>query len=344
MSGAAAHHAPSSSDIVPRVTVGIVTWNSAEFVEPCVGAVRAQTHRPIDLRIADNDSSDGTRSILERVTEPSERRYFGSNTGFSAAHNAIIRATRGDYYLALNPDVVLDPVFVARLVTALESSPRAGSASGKLMRGPTSDIIDSTGIIMLPSQRHLDRGADETDTGQYATPGQIFGPSGAAAFYRRAMLEDVTNAGEYFDEDFFAYREDADLAWRAQLLGWSSLYVPEARASHVRRVTPERRRGLPPEVNRYSVRNRFLLRIKNQPPGHALAFLVPALWRDLQVVGYVVLRERSSLGGLADVVRLLPRTLAKRRAIQRRRVMATRELNEWFRRGAFQARRPSALP
>ena len=265
---------------MPLVTVGIVTWNSAAFIEACVDAVRGQTHRPIELRVADNASTDRTRATLERVTEPAERMYFGSNPGFSAAHNAIIRATRGEYYLALNPDVVLEPGFVATLVAALEASPRTGSASGKLLRGPSADIIDSTGIVMLPSQRHLDRGADEPDTGQYATGGRIFGPSGAAAFYRRAMLEDVAVAGEYFDEDFFAYREDADLAWRAQLLGWPSLYVPEARAAHVRRVTPERRHTLPAEINRYSVRNRFLLRIKNQPPGHALRFLLPALWRD----------------------------------------------------------------
>jgi hypothetical protein len=114
-------------------------------------------------------------------------------------------------------------------------------------------------------------------------------------------------------------------------MGWDCLYVPAARAEHVRRVTPERRASLPPEINRYSVRNRFLLRLKNQTLGHAAWFLLPSLVRDLQVVGYVLVRERSSLPGLVDVARLLPRMLRKRRAVMRRRVRPTRELIRWFR-------------
>jgi len=191
-------------------------------------------------------------------------------------------------------------------------------------------VIDSTGIVMLPSQRHLDRGADREDTGQYARAEEVFGASGAAAVYRRAMLEDTRVGAEYFDEDFFAYREDADLAWRAQLLGWSCLYVPDAVARHGRRVTPERRAGLPAAINYYSVRNRFLLRLKNQTAGHALRFLVPAVSRDLQVIGYVLLREHSSLGALRDVIRLWPRTWAKRRAIMAKRRRPTREMIAWF--------------
>src|SRR5262249_9145749 len=140
--------------------------------------------------------------------------------------------------------------------------PDAASASGKLLRmdGKT---IDSTGIIMLREQRHLDRGAGQLDVRQYQRPEEIFGPSGAAAMYRRAALDDVAFQGQYCDEDFFAYREDADLAWRCRLLGWSSIYVPTAVARHARRVTPERRAQLPKEINYHSVKNRFLLRFNN---------------------------------------------------------------------------------
>jgi GT2 family glycosyltransferase len=318
------------------VTVGVVTWNSASVLEACVASVRTQTHTPLTLRIADNASTDGTRALLERVTAADERRYFTENRGFSAAHNALIAASPDDFYLALNPDVVLTPDFIAILVDAMTREPRAGSATGKLLRLADRqtnghDIIDSTGIVMLPSQRHLDRGADLEDVGQFARPEEVFGASGAAALYRRTMLEDAKVGDEYFDEDFFAYREDADLAWRAQLLGWSCLYVPGAIARHGRRVTPERRAALPAAINYYSVRNRFLLRLKNQTPGHAARFLVPALARDLQVIGYVLLREHSSLGALRDVIRLWPRTWAKRRAIMAKRRRPTREMIGWFR-------------
>jgi len=158
----------------------------------------------------------------------------------------------------------------------------------------------------------------------------VFGASGAAALYRRAMLEEAVVGGEVFDESFFAYREDADLAWRAQLLGWSCLYLPDAVATHGRRVTPERRRALPPALNRMSVRNRFLLRIKNQPARQAFRFLAPALARDLQVVGYCLVREWTSLPALGEVVRLFPSAWRKRRDILARRRAPMEDLDRWF--------------
>lgn len=316
---------------MPLVTVGIVTWHSAAHVEECLAAVRAQTHPDVEVRIADNDSRDGTRPLLERLTAPEQRLFLERNTGFAAGHNRLIASSRGDFYLALNPDVVLGPDYVARLVEACRVASRVGSATGKLLRRDPPGVIDSTGIVMLPSMRHLDRGAEEPDRGQYDQRLDVFGASGAAALYARAMLDDTRVGQEWFDEDFFAYREDADLAWRAQLLGWGCQYVPAAVAVHVRRVTPERRRDLPPEVNRWSVRNRFLLRLKNQTLRHAVTFAWPALARDLQVVGYVLLRERASLAGLADVLRLLPRMLRKRRQIMARRRATGAEMARWFR-------------
>jgi GT2 family glycosyltransferase len=313
------------------VTIGIVTWNSAAHIASCLDAVRAQSHHPIELLVADNASTDATRAVVEARTSANEREYFGVNRGFSAAHNTLIRRSRGDFYLALNPDVVLEPTFLREIVAAMTPHARVGAATGKLLRAEPDGVIDSTGIVMHRSQRHFDRGAGEVDRGQYDRQELVFGASGAAACYGRRMLEDVREGDEYFDEDFFAYREDADLAWRAQLLGWDCLYVPSARARHVRRVTPERRASLTPDVNRYSVRNRFLLRLKNQTMGHALRFLGPALLRDAQVIGYVLAREHTSIPGLVDVVRLLPRTLARRRAILKRRVRSSGELAQWFR-------------
>src|SRR5262249_49482414 len=129
------------------------------------------------------------------------------------------------------------------------------------------DVIDSKGIRMTRSGRHLDIGQgkrDGEDDRGLEPGGECFGISGAAPLYRRAMIDDVSIDGELLDEDFFAYREDADLAWRAQLLGWRARHVPEALAAHVRTVTPERRRQLSAEINLHSVKNRFLLRLKNE--------------------------------------------------------------------------------
>lgn len=345
------------------VTIGIVTWNSAEVIERCLASVRQQTCPGLTLLIADNASQDETRRVVEGLTSPAERRWFDRNLGFSAAHNRLIAASDTAFYLALNPDIELSPDFVLRLVSALRADPSAGAATGKLLRFSSGegsgDIIDTTGIIMLPSQRHLDRGADTQDDGRFERQEYVFGASGAAAIYRRAMLDDVALSAspesrgsgslgsesqgpqqrseqppgqrlEWFDEEFFAYREDADLAWRAQLYGWNCLYVPAAVGRHGRRVTPERRASLPAHINYYSVRNRFLLRIKNQTMGHALRFLPATLLRDLQVLGFVLLKERASRPALGDVLRLWPRMWQKRRTIMASRRRSTRDMIRWF--------------
>ena len=126
--------------------------------------------------------------------------------------------------------------------------------------------MDSTGIYFTPMLRHLDRGSQEVDNGHYLNFEYVFGATAAAALYRRAMIDDISIHGEFFDPDFFVYREDADVAWRAQLMGWRCLYTPLARGYHVRNVLPGNRRALPPEINMHSVKNRFLMRIKNMTP------------------------------------------------------------------------------
>jgi len=144
------------------------------------------------------------------------------------------------------------------------------------------------------------------------------------------MIEDISFNGEFFDEDFFAYREDADIAWRAQLLGWSCLYVPEARGWHVRRVTPERRRELPAEINWHSVKNRFLMRIKNTGAPLLTRFMPQIFARDLLIIGYSVLVDRKLLTALIFPLKNWRRMWMKRKLIQAGRRVSDRNLMSWF--------------
>jgi GT2 family glycosyltransferase len=220
----------------------------------------ARRFRDFRIHVLDNASTDATLEKLIGFDLDIVRS--ATNTGFAKAHNDLIRAYPSEYILILNPDAILKPEFLGRLVSSLDLRPDAASATGKLLRfdGKT---LDSTGIVMLRSQRHLDRGADEADRGQFDKAEDVFGPSGAAALYRLKALKDTAINDQFFDEDFFAYREDADLAWRCRLMGWTSIYVPFAVALHRRRVTPERRSQLSTLINYHSVKNRFLLRLNN---------------------------------------------------------------------------------
>jgi GT2 family glycosyltransferase len=159
---------------------------------------------------------------------------------------------------------------------------------------------------------------------------EVFGVSGAAAMFRMSFLHDTAIDGEVLDEDFFAYREDADLAWRGRLFGWRSFCDPGAVAYHVRRVTPETRRELPADVNMHSVKNRFLLRLKNQGAYLALRNLPFELARDFVVLIATLTIERTSLPAFSWLWRNRKRVLAKRREIQRRRKVSDRQLAGWF--------------
>jgi GT2 family glycosyltransferase len=318
------------------VSVLIVTWNSAQFLPECLSSIDRQTWQDLEIIVVDNASSDETREIL-RSREASWRVIYNpANVGFAAGQNQAIRAARGNWLLCLNPDVVLAPDFVGRLIEVGEKHPEAGAVCGKLLRWnavanpPQTRIIDSAGIFFTRNMRHLDRGAEEVDSGQFDLRQWVFGATGAAAMFRRSFVEAASVDGEFFDEQFFAYREDADLAWRGQLMGWKCLYEPAAVAWHVRRVTPERRESLPHAINWHSVKNRFLMRGKNASGWLCWKLFWPVAWRDLMVFGYALLRDWRMLSALAYPIKNLASVRRKRAVVQARRRVSDRDLLWWF--------------
>jgi GT2 family glycosyltransferase len=228
------------------------------------------------------------------------------------------------------------PDFIQALVEGGQLDPKAGTVCGKLLTIratfdlPEKQLVDSTGIYFTPTLRHLDRGSQEVDNGHYLSFEYVFGATAAAALYRRAMIEDISIQGEFFDPDFFVYREDADVAWRAQLMGWRCIYTPTARGYHVRNVLPGNRRALPPVINMHSVKNRFLLRIKNMTPHLYRRNWLSITGRDLVVVGACLLHEHTSLRAFAYLARNWKRVWAKRREIMNRRRVKDEYLSSWF--------------
>jgi GT2 family glycosyltransferase len=316
-----------------RVTIVLVTWNSAAYLPRCLEGVAHQTVRDRELIVVDNASTDDSVDLVR----PHATRLLRNDTnrGFSAAVNQAIALAASPFILLLNPDCYLHADYLERLLALFEDE-SVGSATGLLIRAegvsirPTG-VVDSAGIRMTRNGRHLDLGQGEAIASIPAQPFEVFGVSGAAALFRTAFLRDVVIDGEIFDEDFFAYREDADLAWRGRLFGWTSMCEPRAQADHVRHVTPEARRSLSPEINMHSVKNRFLLRLKNEGWGLVLRN-GPFEWlRDLIVFAAALTIERSSLPAFSWLWRNRARVLAKRKVVQTRRKVGDHELARWFR-------------
>jgi GT2 family glycosyltransferase len=319
------------------VSVTIVTYNSGRFIKRCLESVLEQKYALKEVIVVDNASTDGTIDILEQFETRCRIYYNDENSGFAAAQNQAIRMAGGDWILTLNPDVLLMPNFIQALVDAGQFDPAIGAVCGKLLAMsphfeiPEKPVVDSTGIYFNPMLRHLDRGNRELDNGHYLRYEYVFGATAAAALYRRTMIEDISLEGEFFDSDFFVYREDADVAWRAQLMGWKCLYVPYARGYHVRKVGPGNRRALPSEINMHSVKNRFLMRLKNISGDLYWRNWLSITARDLAVVGCCLFWEHTSLKAFWLLAKNFRRTLAKRRMVQARRRVDHEYIASWFR-------------
>jgi GT2 family glycosyltransferase len=329
-------------EIEPYAVV-VVTHNHAETLAACLSAVEGLERAPARVVVVDNASGDGSADIAEKRPEGLASTIIreDQNTGFAAASNRGIAATSEPWVLLLNPDCAPQPDLARKLLDAVASQPEAahiGSVSPKLLRadGPEinpQSVIDAAGMVMTCSGRHFDRAAGIDDDGSYDRPAWVFGGTAAAVLLRREALEDVAYPeNEFFAESFFAYREDAELAWRLQLRNWRCLYAPSAVAAHRRGFRPEEGRRGHVTINRFSVRNRFLMRRHCADFWWHLRCFPCWLLRDLLVVGACLTVERASLPALADVWRLRNDSRRRRSWVLERRTVPPRQITRWFRR------------
>ncbi len=304
----------------PLISIVIVNYNAGAYLATCLESLAAQTMPEFEVIVVDNASQDASLEAVQGREKVQAIRN-SVNKGFAAGQNQGMRAAQGRYLMALNFDIQLAPNYLELALAAIESRSRVGSLSGKMLRmkpdGTHTAQFDNAGLLLTSRRMPRHRGDGEQDLGQYQQPALVFGAMGAAAFYRRRMLEDISWRGQYFDESYFMWYEDIDLDWRARLFGWDCLYLPQAVAYHVGDPHGHGRSRFGAEM---TIRNRWMMILANESLLWMLGHFPWLCLEELNLLRHVL---RFGLTGaylraLRGFIQRVPAVLEKRRWVRSR--------------------------
>lgn len=288
----------------------VVNYNGAEFLPACLSSLCTQTWRDLEVIVVDNGSTDDSDRISDELANRVRLIRSRENLGYGGGINAGIAVASGDAILALNNDIVLDRSCVEHLALSMETDPRIGMCAPKMLL--PDGRLNSTGLCISRSGAAWNRDMGREDRGSETAVGEILGPCGGAALYRRAMIEQVGS----FDESFFLYMEDVDIAVRARLSGWGCRYVPEAIVVHANGASAGRGSDL---AVYYGNRNILWYPLKDYPFGLLITSLPWILGRNLGTILYHTWQGRGMLVLRAKIhaVTGLGRILRERRTVIR---------------------------
>jgi GT2 family glycosyltransferase len=326
----------------PEIAVVVVNWNRRELLRRSLESLARQEGVGFEVIVVDNGSGDGSPEMVAREFSGNGRfrlRLIRNqlNRGFCAANNQGFAASGSPFIALLNNDAEAEPGWLAALRRCFNERSEIGMAASKILVHEESRRIDKAGHLMYPDGQNRGRGSGEIDVGQYDRLEETLWPDGCAAMYRKVMLDEIGG----FDEDFFAYGDDAELGLRARIAGWGCLYTPDAVVRHHRGstlgVTSSRRLEL-------IERNRVLLAVKLFPwsllwlngPYYLARVAAGAwaaargrgeigrfpTWRDKTRAAWAILK--GDLGALL----LVPRMLRKRREVSKLRKLSPTQVRE----------------
>ena len=316
------------------VSVLIVNHNRADLLEECIESVLAQDHRAIEVIVVDNGSMDGSEDVVRRLLDP-RVRFVGlpRNLGFAGGCNHGFKSSRGAWIALINNDAVAESNWLSSMVSTMKRHPEAGMCASRILFHESS-IVDKAGHLIFWDGQNRGRGTGENDSDAFGREEEALFPDGCAALYRRELILQVRG----FDEDFFAYADDADLGLRARLLGWGCVYSPDAVVFHRHSSTSGR---FSPEKIYLVERNRVWLAVKTFPWPLLLAnpFFTAYRWA-WNLAAFSIgrgaagnfRRERTARALTGAVLRAFldglggfPKMLAKRKEIRRTRVLSDRD-------------------
>ncbi|HTC37096.1 MAG TPA: glycosyltransferase family 2 protein [Bryobacteraceae bacterium] len=325
------------------ISVVVVNWNRLHLLRACLQSLKCQqVNQPFEVVVVDNGSDDGSPEMVvsewqQNPLLPVKLIRNEDNRGFCAANNQGFAVSDSEFVALLNNDAEAEPGWLEALARAFTNRPDVGMAASKILVHEDPRRIDKVGHLIYPDGQNRGRGTGELDRGQYDRIEEVLWPDGCAAMYRRAMLDEIGG----FDEDLFAYGDDAELGLRARIAGWKCLYIPRAVVRHHRGTTLGLRSSRRLELIE---RNRVLLAAKLFPwsllwlNGVYYAMRLSAgAWAAMMGQGEVgkfpgwrgkMQAALAMLKGDWETLLLLPRMLAKRRDVERIRKLSPREVRK----------------
>ncbi len=307
--------------MTPLLSVVIVNFNGKKFLDDCLSSLARQTFRDFEIILVDNGSSDGSADYVRERYPSVVLVETGNNLGFAGGTNAGIRVAQGEFIFTLNNDTIADPHLLEESIKPMQADPHVGMCGAKMIF--PDGRINSTAICLSRSGAAWDRGMGEPDHGQYDTAEEIFGPCAGAALYRRSMLDEIG----LFDEDFFLFMEDVDLAFRARLASWKCMYVPTARVVHIHGGTA----GFESDLSiYYGNRNLVWYVVKNFPSRTLLLSSPWIVGRQCAVLPYYLFcgKSRSIIRATTTMIKGLPSMVRKRQDIKHR--VPSGEIEKWI--------------
>jgi GT2 family glycosyltransferase len=320
----------------PLISVIVVNWNRCDLLRACLQSLERQAGARLEVIVVDNGSQDGSAEMVAREFCGFVRLICNTeNRGFCAANNQGIQAARGAFIALLNNDAEAEPGWLSALLSAFDAGAEIGMAASKIVMYEDRGRIDKAGHLIYPDGQNRGRGTGEPDDGRYDRMEEVLWPDGCAAMYRKKMLDQIGG----FDEDFFAYGDDAELGLRARIAGWRCLYVPGAVVRHHRGSTLGLASSRRVELIE---RNRVLLALKHFPWSllwlngfYYAARLAHGAWSSTQgsseTARFQGFRGKLRLAGALlsgdlQALRLAPRMLRKRREMRTLSKLAPRQV------------------
>lgn len=360
----------------PLVSLAVMAFNSRkyygekyeknkQYLKALLESVKKQTYPNLEIFVVDDCSEEDLSEEIKAVLPQARIIRNEKNLGLLKSENKAIRMSKGKYIALLNQDLILEENYIESLAGAMEEDDKIGVISGKTRmffvdennNSIFTNYIDSAGMLFYKDRNIIERGRMEEDSGQYNVRKEMFGVTGAAPLYRREALENVAIEGEYYDEDFWMYKDDVDLCWRLNLGGWKCVYSPQALAYHARSaggIAKEYRKNFisrrigyiihrilkkgsgSAATRRRDFRNHFWMMVKNDTWQSLLKSAIPFLWREFQKFAFGCAFEQAVyFPGWMDFFKGLKKMLKKRRIIQSRRLIGWRAMEEKFEKGIW---------